>query len=190
MRSALFFATLILLMAMLPVFFLEGVSGALFQPLAVSYVLAVLASMLVALIVTPGLSLILLSRMATRRQANLRSSPAGCSVVTNGFWRGPSREPPGLAYVADCGSRGGRPGRACHSSGRTRLLPAFQEPYLMIQLEGAPGTSHPEMDRIVARASSELRAIPGVRNVGAHVGRAVFGDQVVGINSAELWVSI
>jgi Cu/Ag efflux pump CusA len=46
------------------------------------------------------------------------------------------------------------------------------------------------MNRIVTQASSELRAIPGVRNVGAHVGRALFGDRVVGINSAELWVSI
>jgi Cu/Ag efflux pump CusA len=46
------------------------------------------------------------------------------------------------------------------------------------------------MDRIVARASQELRAIPGVRNVGSHVGRAALGDQVTGIHSAETWVSI
>jgi Cu/Ag efflux pump CusA len=46
------------------------------------------------------------------------------------------------------------------------------------------------MQQLVTGASSELRAIAGVSNVGAHVGRAVFGDQVVGINSAELWVGI
>jgi Cu/Ag efflux pump CusA len=46
------------------------------------------------------------------------------------------------------------------------------------------------MGRILGRASQELRAVPGVSNVGGHVGRAVFGDQVTGINSAELWVSI
>ena len=69
-------------------------------------------------------------------------------------------------------------------------MPAFREPYLTIKLEGAPGTSHPEMSRIVSRMSSEMRQVAGVSNVGAHVGRAVYGDQVVGINSAELWVSI
>lgn len=60
----------------------------------------------------------------------------------------------------------------------------------MVRMEGAPGVSQPEMDRIVIRASSELRSISGVQNVAAHVGRAVTGDQIVGINSAELWVSI
>ena len=46
------------------------------------------------------------------------------------------------------------------------------------------------MSRITALASRELRAIPGVRNVGAHVGRAITSDQVVGVNSGELWVSL
>lgn len=60
----------------------------------------------------------------------------------------------------------------------------------MVKFEGAPGTSQPEMNRIISRVSTELRSIPGVSNVGAHLGRAVFGDQVVNVNSAELWVSI
>ncbi len=74
--------------------------------------------------------------------------------------------------------------------GPKQLLPSFKEPYILIQLDGAPGTSHTAMSRIVARASAELRTISGVQNVGAHVGRAVFGDQVVGINSAQLWVKV
>src|SRR5262249_21739732 len=56
--------------------------------------------------------------------------------------------------------------------------------------DGPPGTSLPEMNRITARASHELSSIPGVRSVGGHVGRAVTGDQIVGANSAELWVSV
>ncbi|HEX9617744.1 MAG TPA: efflux RND transporter permease subunit, partial [Anaerolineales bacterium] len=71
-----------------------------------------------------------------------------------------------------------------------QLLPAFREPYLTVQMEAETGTSLPAMNRIVTEASSKVRAIPGVSNVGAHVGRAVFGDQVVNVNSAELWVSI
>ena len=61
---------------------------------------------------------------------------------------------------------------------------------MLVQLDAAPGTSLPEMNRITALASQELRSIAGVRDVGAHVGRAVTSDQVVNVNSGELWVSI
>jgi Cu/Ag efflux pump CusA len=70
------------------------------------------------------------------------------------------------------------------------LVPTFRDRDLLIHLDGPPGTSEPEMSRIVARASQELRALPGVRSVGGHIGRAIAGDQVVGTNSAELWVGI
>jgi Cu/Ag efflux pump CusA len=70
------------------------------------------------------------------------------------------------------------------------MLPSFREPYLTIKLEGAPATSHPEMTRIMTVMGSELRSIKGVENVGAHVGRAEFGDQAVNVNSGELWVTI
>ena len=46
------------------------------------------------------------------------------------------------------------------------------------------------MDRVVAAATRELRAVDGVQNVGAHVGRAITSDQVAGINAGEIWVSI
>ena len=53
-----------------------------------------------------------------------------------------------------------------------------------------PGTSLDAMRRITLRASDELRAIPGVRNFGAHIGRAEVADEVVGINFTELWISL
>ena len=53
-----------------------------------------------------------------------------------------------------------------------------------------PGHRLPEMDRLTARAARELRALPGVTQVGGHVGRAVTADQIVGVNSGELWVTI
>jgi Cu/Ag efflux pump CusA len=185
MRSPILFATLIILLAVLPVFFLQGLSGSFFQPLAVSYVLAVLVSMAVALIVTPTLSLILLANAPLER----RESPlvrglqrvyhailartvhggylaliiAGVIIVV------------GLVALPFLGQS---------------LLPAFKQTDLLIQWEAAPGTSRPEMNRIAAQASRELRSIPGVRNVGSQVGRAITGDAVVGINSGELWVSL
>ena len=61
-RNAIVYATLIEVLALMPVFFLHGLSGAFFKPLAISYSLALLASMAVALTVTPALGLIFLSR--------------------------------------------------------------------------------------------------------------------------------
>jgi CzcA family heavy metal efflux pump len=186
MRSSIFFATLITLLAIVPVFFVEGMSAALFQPLAISYALAVLTAMVVALTATPALSFMLLSR----RQLNVSESPL-ITRLQSGYERTLERtvKSPGLAsamvvvlIVAGI--------VIAPFLNRNQLLPAFREPYLTVKLEGAPGTSHPEMSRIVSRISSELRGIAGVSEVGAHVGRAVYGDQVVGINSAELWISI
>ncbi len=185
-RRSIIFATVITVLAVLPVFFMEGASGALLQPLVTSYVLAVLVSMVVALIVTPALSMVLLSNGALERR-----QPPLISWLQRGYGRVVARivQIPRLAYVAVAVIMVAGVA-ALPFLGQPSLLPAFKEPYLMIQWEGAPGTSRPEMDRIVARVSQELRALPGVRNVGAHVGRAVFGDQVVGIHSAQLWVSI
>jgi Cu/Ag efflux pump CusA len=69
-------------------------------------------------------------------------------------------------------------------------VPTFKESDLLVKWDAAPGTSRPAMNRMIDRVNRELRALPGVRNVGAHVGRAILSDQVVGIHSAELWVSI
>ena len=186
MRSILLFAVLITLLAVMPVFFIEGMSAALFQPLAISYVLAVLAAMVVGLTVTPALSTIFLS--------DGRLEHKGSPLI---LWLQRSYERtlaqtirrPRLAYAAVV---------VLIVAGiavlpflrQQQLLPSFKEPYLLIQVEGVPATSRLAMDRIVARMSSELRSIPGVQNVGANVGRAVFGDQVVGINSAQLWVRV
>jgi len=70
------------------------------------------------------------------------------------------------------------------------LMPTLQDRDLLISVEGPPGASLPEMSRIMGVASQELRAIPGVRDVGAHAGRAVTSDRSVGVNSGEIWVSI
>jgi CzcA family heavy metal efflux pump len=185
-RRTITYATLIVLLTVLPLFFLGGLSGAFFEPLALSYALAVLASMLVALTVTPALCLLLLARAPLER----RESP-----LLRWFQR---RYDLLLARIIE------RPRPAFLATGlgvlvaialwpwlgQSSLLPSFKERDLLIQWEAAPGTSQPEMSRIMARASRELRSIPGVRTLGAHVGRAVTGDQVVGINSSQLWVSV
>ena len=187
MRSSMGFALVILLIAVVPVFFIGGAAGDFLAPLAVSYVLAVIASMVVALLVTPALCLGLLAR-----------KPAGSAGAgsSRGQWleRGYRAALAGivshsrLLIVAVVGVT--LIGVLMVPATRLSLLPELKQRDLLVHLNAAPGTSQPEMSRISGRVSQELRAIPGVRGVAAQVGRAVQGDQVVNVSSAELWVSI
>lgn len=186
MRGVLFFATLITLLAAVPLFFLDGVFGQIFRVMTVSYVLSVLAAMVTALVITPALSLTLLSG----REVNVRESPlVGRLQRSYQSMLARTVNGTGLAYVAIV---------VLIVAGivtvpflkRDQVLPSFREPYLTIKMEGAPGTSHLEMNRVMTLMGSELRSVSGVKNVGAHVGRAEFGDHAVNVNSGELWVTL
>src|ERR671934_142339 len=103
-------------------------------------------------------------------------------------WRARSPAPPRRGRGPTRGAPPGAP-RAPPRGGRA-LTPTLKDRDLLIHLEAAPGASLPEMNRIMAQASRELRAVPGVRDVGAHIGRASNSDLVVGVNAGDLWVSI
>ena len=69
------------------------------------------------------------------------------------------------------------------------MLPQTGDGNMLLHLTTLPGTSLPEMDRVTGRMVAELRTVPGVASVGAHIGRAVTSDQTVDVNSAELWLT-
>ncbi len=185
-RSSALYGLLIALVAMIPVAFLGGLNGELARPVVLSYVLAVLASMAVALTVTPALGLMLLTGEPHRRRESpvVRALKRGYASVLQGFVRGPLLAGATVVVLALAGLA------VVPALQRGQALPALQERDLLIQWDGAPGTSQPEMARITGQASRELRALPGVLDVGAHVGRAITSDQVVGISSSEIWVNI
>ncbi|WP_374687091.1 efflux RND transporter permease subunit [Promineifilum sp.] len=185
MRTPIFYAVVILALVILPVFFMGGLAGAFFRPLAVSYTLAVLASLAVALIITPALSLLIMGDGQPMR----RESPvvAWLQRAYTGFmgrfvhaWV-PALIISALAIII---------GAAALPFLNISLLPSLQQSDLLVEWEGPSGTSSAEMSRILAQASRELRTIPGVANIGSHVGRAITGDQIVGVNSGELWLSL
>ncbi|TDA66759.1 MAG: efflux RND transporter permease subunit [Chloroflexi bacterium] len=180
------FSTLIMLLLVVPIFFIRGVTGSLYQATAVSYLLAVLAALVTGLIVIPAFSLIFFAN----NQPVKRFSPISV-WFTNSYSRFVLRslsKPNAIFAIAIILVL--VVAVSVPLFGYPQELPTMREPYVQVSLEAAPGTSHQAMDRIVSLVSSDLRSIPGVLNVGAHVGRAVFGDQVVGINSAQLWVQI
>jgi len=183
-RHAIVHATLIEVLALLPVFFLGGLSGAFFKPLAISYSLSLLASMVVALTVTPALALLLLSGRSTERESPFvkwlqnaytgmlrrivpRPAFAYATVVViliAGIWAWP------------------RLGQS--------LLPDFKERDFLMHWVTEPGTSVTEEVRVSAAAYNELRQIPGVRNFGSHIGQALIMDEVYGVYFGENWISV
>ena len=184
-RAPIAYATLIALLAVAPLFLVTGPLGAFLAPLAFSYALAIIASMIVALAVVPALALLLL-RVAPSdgRKARVlltleqRYEAALARVVT---------APRSGILVASVGAIAIVAAMPLLS---WSLLPSFKEADVQIIWEAAPGTSHPEMLRTMTRVSEELRAIPGVGSVAAHAGRAVTGDQVVGIESGQIWIGM
>ena len=183
-RTPLVYATLVVALATLPLFFLERVSGAFFPEIAVAFLLALAASMAVALTVTPALTAIFLANASPQREAPLAGWLRG--RYENVLARIVRR--PRTAYAAT-GALVVAAIVAAPFLGQS-LMPTLKESNLLIRWDGPPGTSLTEMNRITTRATRELRAIGGVADVGAHVGRAVTSDQVVGANAGEIWVTI
>jgi CzcA family heavy metal efflux pump len=183
-RSPIVYATLIIVLAVTPVFFMGGLSGTFFTPLALAYSLALLASMVVALTVTPALCLILLDKAAIERESPLVGwLQRGYQALLARVIQAPRATflVSGVVVLA---------GIAVWPLLGTSLLPSFKERDFLMHWLTPPGTSHPEMFRMTVLASRELRSIPGVRNFGAHIGQAFNADEPVGIDFTENWISV
>jgi CzcA family heavy metal efflux pump len=184
-RNPILYATLIVVIAVVPVFFMHALSGAFFKPLIFAYVMAILASLVVAVTITPVLCLFLLRNASLAGKVSPLSEWLGRHYV-----RGLARtvRTPAAAYVGvgivTLAGIGTWPFLGYS------LLPPFKERDFLIHWIADPSTSHPEMLRITKAVSRELRAIPGVRNFGAHIGQAFLADEIVGVANGENWISI
>ncbi|MEO8313177.1 MAG: efflux RND transporter permease subunit [Pseudomonadota bacterium] len=184
-RSAVVFASLIVIVVFLPVFFLGGLAGSFFRPLAIAYVLAISTSLLVALTVTPALCLLLLPRAAEH------SKTPRLVEILKGRYRALLPRVVGRPRAAVMVVAGGLVIAIFgYALARNQFLPDFRETDFLMHFIQKPGASVESMDRATLLASRELRAIPGVRNFGAHIGRAEGGDEVYGPNFTELWISL
>jgi Cu/Ag efflux pump CusA len=183
-RGPLVFAVLAILLATLPFLFLGTLVTAFSRPLVLTFALAVLLSMVAAFTLTPTLAALLLRGDGAGGQGRFAGWVA--RVFDRGFAAvmRPRRAwaVAGVLVVAALA--------VIPQAGRGSLLPQLQDRNLLLRVEAAPGTSLPEMDRITAAAGNELRALPGVKSIGTHVGRAVGSDQLVDVNSAEVWITL
>ena len=193
-RGAVAYATFAVLLVFLPVLALTGVAGRLFGPLALAYILAVVASLVVALTVTPALAMALVARK---------------DAMARGAWKTlPVRDPPVMrvsraAYVRVLGAVERRFGWAAAGAvvltlGGAAALPFFggtflpdlKEGHLILHMAAAPGTSLRESLRLGARITAGLKAVPGVRAVAQQVGRAEAGQDTAGTHYSEIHIDL
>lgn len=184
-RSSVVYATFIVILVFVPVLAMTGVQGAIFRPLALAYILAILASLAVALTVTPAMTLVLLARR-TRRVG----------------------EPRWLLRVKDAYGRRiraleQRPKAVMAATGMMILiallmiptfggafLPEFREGHYVIHMSAVPGTSLDESLRLGRLVTGTLRADPRVRSVAQRVGRAELAEDTFGAHYSEFEVDL
>ena len=185
-RSLAGYGAAIIIVSLIPVFVMNGLStDAFFPPVATSYGLAILASFLVTLTFTPALSAELLAKSPpqTRTSPVVRGSMKLYDRAVAAVMGRPVAMLASGAVVAIIGV-------FAFPQLEKSVLPSFKDTDLLVTWDGPPGTSLTEMSRITQLAAKELRAVPGVENVGAHIGRAVTSDQVVGVDSSEIWLRV
>lgn len=182
-RGPVIFATAMVMLVFLPVVALGGLQGAFFRPLALSFLLAVAASLLVALTITPALCLLLLDkttsgephwllrlkhgqhRLLLKLSEHLRPLLAAAALLVL----------IALATLAGLGRE---------------LLPAFQEGHLVAQLTAPPDTGLAALRTLGQGMSRRIQAIPGVRSVALQLGRAEGAEDSWGVNRAEFHIAL
>jgi CzcA family heavy metal efflux pump len=184
-RVAIFYATLINIVAVVPVMLVGGLTGAFFEPLALAYGLAVLASMAVALTVTPALGLILLgnARLGPKDPPLVRVLKRGYTAMLGGVLKAPAYAFGAVVVVLVLGA-------TVYPRLGQDLFPSFKEPDFLMHFVTKPGTSVGEQDRMVASLQRKVLAIPGVTDAGSHIGQALLGEEVSGVNFSETWLSL
>jgi CzcA family heavy metal efflux pump len=183
-RSAVVYATFIVALVFLPVLTMGGVQGRLFAPLGVSFILATLASLGVALTVTPALCYLFLSNAAPRAEPD---HVRRLKAWHRRWIEGASRHPRAVMMTAAI---------VCLGAAATlpffggEFLPELHEGHYIIHMALAPGTSLAESIRLGKRVTAQLLQDPHVRSVSQEAGRAENGEDIAGPQSSEFHVEL
>jgi CzcA family heavy metal efflux pump len=186
-RGSIVYATVIIILVFLPLFFLSGVEGRLLEPLGFAYIVSLAASLLVALTVTPALcSLVLPGSRAVRREreggvtAWLKRAYAPLLAAVLPRWK--SVTAVSMTVLAGSATALAFAGQA--------FLPDFNEGTLTLSAVTLPGTSLAESDRLGRLVEQILLAQPEVVATARRTGRAELDEHALGVNSAEIDVGL
>ncbi len=186
-RPAMVFATIIIGLVFVPLMFLEGVEGRFFRPLGIAFIVSLLASLLVALTVTPAMCRLLLHAEPSEREARdaflvrwLKRlyEPALRFALR---WRALVLGATGAATVLTLWLA---------STFGTSFLPEFNEGTFTVGLFAPPGTSLPASDRMASAVEQRLLQVDGVRSVTRRTGRAERDEHAEPVSNSELEVTV
>ena len=182
-RNSIVYATVLVVLVFLPLFALQGIEGRIFTPLAVAYIVSILASLAVSLTVTPALCALLLPRM--RRMEHPRD---GWLVRTIKDWEARLLDlgfaAPRRVYLA-AGALFAAALVILPTLGR-EFLPEFNEGSITAFVVSAPGTSLEESNRVSRMAEVLLSAVPEARTIARRTGRAEGDEHVMEVNTTEI----
>ncbi|MBC7918523.1 MAG: efflux RND transporter permease subunit [Rhodoferax sp.] len=185
-RSGIVIATVIIVLVLLPLFFLPGIEGRLMQPLAIAYIVSLLASMVVSVTLTPVMSYYLLPNIKgldhgdTKVQAWVKVWYANALTKVLAAPRG---------WVA-AGGVAAVLAMAAVPFFPTTFLPPFNEGVALVGLRLNPGTTLSETARIGSIAEKALAGVPEVEHVGRRSGRAELDEHAEGVHVSELDVKL
>ncbi len=184
-RSSVVYATFIVALVFVPLITLSGVAGKLFAPLGLAYILAILASLLVALTVTPALALLLLGRAPLPAA----DPPLIRWIKPRHEWllRRIERRPAAVLGAVGIVLAGGLAVLPFLSG---EFIPPLREGHYIIHMTAIPGTSERESLRLGKRVTEAILAVPGVKSAAQWVGRAQNGADTAGTHYSEFEVEL
>jgi CzcA family heavy metal efflux pump len=184
-RSSVVYATFIVALVFLPLLTLSGVAGKLFAPLGLAYICAILASLVVALTLTPALCYLLLARAPLKAE----DPPAVAWIKPRyvGVLRRIERFPGRIVSVVFGVIAVGIALLPLFSG---EFIPALREGHYIIHMTAVPGTAEAESLRIGSRVARAIGSIKGVQSVAQWVGRAPNGADTFGTHYSEFEIEI
>jgi len=183
-RAPVVYATFVVVLVLVPMLFLSGLQGSFFAPLAASFMFATLASLVVALTVTPALSFLLLTRTVPRPEPRwlLRLKAFHERVLRR--WSPFPRRVLVVSLLLMLFAAAAVP----FFGGQ--LMPPFREGHFVVQSVAPPGTSLEAMKALGTHVSQDLLAVPGVVSVEQTIGRAESGEDTWEPNRSEFHVEL
>lgn len=185
-RMPILNSTLIIIVSFVPLFFLSGMEGRMLVPLGIAFIVALIASTVVALTVTPVLCSYLLGKEKIKKQNNENSDSAVARKMKQwygsaltfvlGHKKGVLGSTVGLFVVA----------LGCFFTLGRSFLPPFNEGSFTINISSLPGISLEESDKMGHRAEELLLSIPEIQTVARKTGRAELDEHALGVNVSEI----
>lgn len=184
-RNSVVYATFIVALVFLPLLTLSGVAGKLFAPLGIAYISAILASLVVALTVTPALCYLMLGN------AKLESEDAPLiSRIKKAYVKALRMIERHYRLVLSASFLIIALGLVLIPLFKSQFIPALYEGHFIMHMTMVPGTSEEESLRLGKHISSTIRDIPGVKSVAQWVGRAQNGADTFGTHYSEFEIEI